>query len=76
MGKRMGCTLSSAHDHASERLRLASEAGELAFLSTTTMFGTPVEITLAELVVESFFPAGAATAEAMRRLGSAASPHT
>lgn len=52
--------------------RLASEHGELAFLSTTTMFGTPVEITLAELVVESFFPADAATAEAMRRLASTA----
>jgi transcriptional regulator with XRE-family HTH domain len=52
--------------------RLASEHGELVFLSTTTMFGTPVEITLAELVVESFFPADAATAETMRRLASAA----
>lgn len=56
--------------------RLASEHGDLAFLSTTTMFGTPVEITLAELVVESFFPADATTAEAMRRLASAASPRT
>lgn len=48
--------------------RLVTAHGVLAFLSTTTMFGTPVEITLAELVVESFFPADAATAEVMRGL--------
>lgn len=55
--------------------RLATEHGELSFLSTTTMFGTPVEITLSELVVESFFPADTVTAEVMRGLAAAgASP--
>jgi transcriptional regulator with XRE-family HTH domain len=49
-------------------LRLRSAAGPLAFISTTTVFGTPVDITLAELAIESFFPADAATAEALRRL--------
>ena len=48
--------------------RLATPAGELAFFSTTTVFGTPVDITLAELALECFFPADAATAEAMRQL--------
>jgi len=48
--------------------RLRMEAGELAFFSTTTVFGTPVDITLAELALEAFFPADAATAEALRRL--------
>jgi hypothetical protein len=47
---------------------LRSAAGPLAFISTTTVFGTPVDITLAELAIESFFPADAATAEALRRL--------
>ena len=48
--------------------RLRTEAGELAFFSTTTVFGTPVDITLDELALECFFPADAATAAAMRSL--------
>ena len=49
-------------------LRLTTEDGAiLSFLSTTTVFGTPVDVTLAELALESFFPADAATAEALRR---------
>ncbi|MFZ5719448.1 MAG: helix-turn-helix domain-containing protein [Pseudomonadota bacterium] len=38
----------------------------LSFFSTTTVFGTPVDITLSELTLETFFPADAATAEALR----------
>mgnify|MGYP001551665168 FL=1 len=40
----------------------------LSFFSTTTVFGTPVDITLSELAVESFFPADEATAANVRRL--------
>lgn len=47
-------------------LRLRTPAGVLSFLSTTTVFGTPVDITLSELTLETFFPADAATAEALR----------
>ena len=43
----------------------------LAFFSTTTIFGTPVDITLSEIAIESFFPADAATAETVTRLVSA-----
>lgn len=39
----------------------------LSFISTTTVFGTPVDVTLSELAVEAFFPADAATAESLRR---------
>ncbi len=49
-------------------LRVRTAAGTLSFLSTTTVFGTPVEITLAELAIESFFPADAATAEVLRAM--------
>jgi transcriptional regulator with XRE-family HTH domain len=52
-------------------LRLASEAGDLSFISATTVFGTPSDISLAELAIESFFPADAATAKAMRALAEA-----
>ena len=48
--------------------RLITDTGVLAFFSTTTVFGTPVDITLAELAIEAFFPADQQTAEALRRL--------
>ena len=48
-------------------LRLRTEHGVLAFLSTTMVFGTPVDVTLSELAVEAFFPADPATAAALRR---------
>jgi transcriptional regulator with XRE-family HTH domain len=50
------------------RLR-APGGGELAFLSTITTFGTATDVTVAELAIESFFPADAATAAAMRAAG-------
>lgn len=48
--------------------RLATPAGVLSFISTTTVFGTPIDVTLSELALESFFPADAATAAALRQL--------
>jgi transcriptional regulator with XRE-family HTH domain len=48
--------------------KLITDDGILAFFSTTTVFGTPVDITLSELALEAFYPADAATAEALRRL--------
>jgi transcriptional regulator with XRE-family HTH domain len=51
-------------------LRLRAGDRVLSFLSTTTVFGTPVEITLSELALESFFPVDAETAEALRELQS------
>lgn len=53
-------------------LELKTEAGVLSFISTTTVFGTPIDIGLSELAIESFFPADPATAEAMRRAGEVA----
>jgi len=52
-------------------LRIAVGANVLDFITTTTVFGTPVDITLAELAIESFFPANAATAVALRDLAGA-----
>jgi hypothetical protein len=48
--------------------KLITESGVLAFISTTTVFGTPVDITLSELALETFFPANSATAEALRKM--------
>jgi len=49
-------------------LELVTDSGVLSFFSTTTVFGTPLDISLSELAIESFFPADAGTAEAMRGL--------
>ena len=48
-------------------LEIDTSLGRLAFFSTTTVFGTAVDVTLAELAIEMFFPANAATAEAVRK---------
>jgi transcriptional regulator with XRE-family HTH domain len=55
-------------------LQFTTEQGTLSFFSTTTVFGTPLDITLSELALESFFPADAATGEALRRLAAAEPP--
>lgn len=47
-------------------LRLASPLGELSFISTTTVFGTPLDVTLDELAIEAFYPADVVTAERLR----------
>jgi transcriptional regulator with XRE-family HTH domain len=47
-------------------LRFRHTAGELAFFSTVTTFGTPLDVTVAELAIEAFFPADAATAKILR----------
>ncbi len=49
-------------------VQLATEDGILSFISTTTVFGTPVDITLSELALESFFPADAATSDTLGRI--------
>jgi transcriptional regulator with XRE-family HTH domain len=38
-------------------LQLRTADGELSMFSTTTVFGTPREVTLSELAIESFYPA-------------------
>ena len=54
--------------------RLATDYGVLSFLSTITVFGTPIDVTLSELALECFYPADQATAEAMRQLVSWGEP--
>ena len=41
--------------------------GVLSFFSTVTTFGTAVDVTVAELSVEAFFPADAETAARLRQ---------
>ena len=48
------------------QLRLGADV--MSFISTTMVFGTPVDITLSELALETFFPADAATGERLRAM--------
>jgi transcriptional regulator with XRE-family HTH domain len=47
-------------------LQLLTDRGTLNLFSTTTVFGTPLDVTIAELAIESFFPADPETALALR----------
>ena len=49
-------------------LRLMTDHGLLSFLSTITVFGTPIDITLSELAIETFLPADRETAEILRKM--------
>lgn len=46
-------------------LRIEAGGVELSFLSTTTVFGTPREVTVSELAIEAFYPANAETRAAL-----------
>ena len=52
-------------------LRLRRNGEELSFLATQTTFGTAVDITLAELSLEAFYPADEVTADAVRAAATA-----
>ncbi|ANI18071.1 helix-turn-helix domain-containing protein [Pseudomonas citronellolis] len=52
-------------------VQLNTELGVLSLIGTITVFGTPVDVTLSELALETFFPADARSAEILRRLTGA-----
>ena len=54
-------------------LELEHPRGVLSLLSTVTTFGTPHDVTVAELAVETFFPADAATRVALERSAQSSS---
>lgn len=51
-------------------LRLATKDAVLSLISTTTVFGTPTDIVVSELSLETFFPADTETAAALQKLSS------
>jgi transcriptional regulator with XRE-family HTH domain len=48
-------------------LRYRAGTEELSFISITAMVGTPMDVTVAELAIESFYPADETTAAALSR---------
>jgi len=63
-----GASIANADARVFVPLELETPAGVLSFISTTTVFGTPVDVTVSELALECFFPADAATAEHLRQM--------
>jgi transcriptional regulator with XRE-family HTH domain len=55
-------------------LRLRTDSGDLALMTMVATFGTALDITLAELSLETFLPADAATAAALFARSAATSP--
>jgi transcriptional regulator with XRE-family HTH domain len=51
------------HDYSNIAVPLRIRVGDvtLSFISTVTVFGTPLDVTVSEIAIESFFPADATT---------------
>ncbi len=49
-------------------LRLRHDGKELAFFSMTAVVGAPLDVTVAEVAIESFYPADPDTAEALQAM--------
>lgn len=60
--------LEGAHSGVLMPFLVHTPAGLLHLISTTTVFGTPTDITLQELALETFFPGNEETAEVLRNL--------
>lgn len=58
--------VAASHDVFIPLLMRASDGTELTFFSTIATFGTALDVTVAELSIESFFPGDDATAAACR----------
>lgn len=68
------CEMPSQAPAVAMPLQFRSSEGLLTLISTITVFGTPVDITLSELALETFFPADETTAQALRRLAARLGP--
>lgn len=49
-------------------LKIESKFGTLSFVGTTTVFGTPVDVTVSEIALETFFPADELTREIFQQM--------
>lgn len=64
--------LEGAHHGVLMPFLVHTPAGLLHLISTTTVFGSPTDITLQELALETFFPGNEDTAKALRTLAGQA----
>lgn len=63
-----GPPLEGEHAGVVVPFKFKTPAGILTFISTTTIFGSPVDVTLQELAMETFFPADDFTRQALQHL--------
>ncbi len=63
------------HEEVAVPFRLVTIDGELSFVTTTTVFAAPTDVTLSEIMIDAFFPIDPGTVEIMRKMadGSAIS---
>jgi len=66
-----GQHLDGEHPGVVMPFRLRTPHGLLSFISTITIFGTPVDVTLQELALETFFPADDFTRAALAQMAKA-----
>jgi hypothetical protein len=55
--------------------QLQTEHGIVSLISTVTVFGTPIDVTVAELALECFYPADAATADILQHAAAIRRDH-
>ena len=67
-----GVALPGEHNGVLMPFEFHTPQGVLRMIGTTTVFGSPVDITLQELAMETFFPADQATAEHLKALAAKA----
>lgn len=69
-GTDVGGDHGSAANGIAVPLILDTPMGQIRFVSTVTIFGTPVDITLSELAIEAFFPADAESAALLQAMAA------
>ena len=61
-----------AYSEVAVPLRVRHGDDILSFITTITVFGTPLDVTLSEMAIESFFPADEATRFALQKMAAGA----
>jgi transcriptional regulator with XRE-family HTH domain len=62
--------LQGEHMGVAMPMKFRSPAGVLSFISTTTIFGSPLDVTLQEIALETFFPMDEFTRQALRSVAA------
>ena len=62
--------LQGEHMGVAMPMKFRTPAGVLSFISTTTIFGSPLDVTLQEIALETFFPLDEFTRQALRSVAA------
>ena len=62
--------LQGEHMGVAMPMKFRSPAGVLSFISTTTIFGSPLDVTLQEIALETFFPSDEFTRQVLRSVAA------